>query len=123
MAPRSGRDPSMKANPRSDERGQIAPIDSIGPSPTGTAGGAPVMPPSKVLCPLHGIRTHAEWQRALADLAISRGWVCRLERWSYGRFSLPAFLSPWTREAKLGWLLRQYDAEIHDRRLDIEVGQ
>jgi hypothetical protein len=34
-----------------------------------------------------------------------------------------AFLTPWTREAKLNWLRRQYDAEIHDRRLDIEQGQ
>ena len=33
------------------------------------------------------------------------------------------FLTPWTREAKLNWLRRQYDAEIHDRRLDIEQGQ
>jgi tetratricopeptide (TPR) repeat protein len=79
--------------------------------------------PPKILCPLHGIRTHAEWQRGLSDLATSRGWVCRLERWSYGRFSLPAFLTPLTREAKLGWLRRQYDAEMHDRRLDIKAGR
>jgi hypothetical protein len=82
-----------------------------------------VAQPSRVICPLHGIRTLAVWQKGLADLAGSRGWVCRLDRWSYGRFSLPAFLTPWTREAKLNWLRRQYDAEMHDRRLDIERGQ
>ncbi len=78
---------------------------------------------TKVICPLHGIRTHAAWQRGLSDLLGSRGWICRLDRWSYGRFSLLAFFTPWTREGKLGWFREQYDAEIHDRRLDIEQGQ
>jgi hypothetical protein len=72
---------------------------------------------------LHGIRTLAVWQRGLSDLAASHGWVCRLDRWSYGRYSLLAFLTPWTREAKLNWLRKQYDAEIHDRRFDIEQEQ
>jgi len=79
--------------------------------------------PFKIICPLHGIRTLAVWQKGLSDLASSQGWVCRLDRWSYGRFSLLAFLTPWTREAKITWLRWQYDAEIHDRRLDIEQGQ
>jgi Effector-associated domain 1/Carboxypeptidase regulatory-like domain len=79
--------------------------------------------PLRVICPLHGIRTLAVWQKGLSDLASSHGWACRLDRWSYGRFSLPAFLTPWTREAKLNWLRRQYDAETHDRRLLIENGQ
>ncbi len=79
--------------------------------------------PLKVICPLHGIRTLAVWQKGLSDLASSEGWVCRLDRWSYGRFSLLAFFTPWTREAKLNWFRRQYDAEIHDRRLKIEEGQ
>ena len=81
------------------------------------------MQPLKVFCPLHGIRTLALWQKGLSDLATSKGWVCRLDRWSYGRFSLLAFFTPWTREAKLNWLRRQYDAEIHDQRLKIEQGQ
>jgi hypothetical protein len=45
-----------------------------------------ITPRTAVICPLHGIRTLAVWQRQLADLASSRGWVCRLDRWSYGRF-------------------------------------
>jgi hypothetical protein len=84
---------------------------------------SPAVQPLKVICPLHGILTLAAWRRALSDLAGNTGWLCRLERWSYGRFSLVAFLTPWTREAKLRWLRRQYDAEIHDRRLNIERGQ
>ena len=82
-----------------------------------------IIPTMKVICPLHGIRTLAVWQKGLSDLAASHGWVCRLDRWSYGRFSLLAFFTPWSREAKLGWLRRQYDAETHDRRLLIEKGQ
>jgi len=77
----------------------------------------------KVICPLHGIRTLAVWQKGLADLASSRGWVCRLDRWSYGRFSILAFFTPWTREAMLGWLRRQYDLEMHDRRLILTGGR
>ena len=92
-------------------------------APTPTVGIITASAPMRVICPLHGIRTHAAWQRGLSDLAASEGWVCRLDRWSYGRFSLSAFLTPWTREAKLNWLRRQYDAEINDRRLDIERGQ
>jgi hypothetical protein len=93
------------------------------PAIEGTTKGANVAQSSKVICPLHGIRTLAAWQRGLSDLLGRHGWVCRLDRWSYGRFSLWAFLTPWTREAKLNWLRRQYDAEMHDRRLDIERGQ
>jgi TIR domain len=88
-----------------------------------TTNSTPIVSPPRVICPLHGIRTLAVWQKGLSDLASSHGWVCRLDRWSYGRFSLLAFVTPWSREAKLGWLRRQYDAEIHDRRLLIEEGQ
>jgi hypothetical protein len=63
------------------------------------------------------------WQRGLSDLLARHGWVCRLDRWSYGRFSIPAFVTPWTREAKLDWLRRQYDAEMHDRRLVLASGR
>jgi TIR domain len=96
---------------------------SYSPTTAQTTNGTSIVPPLKIICPLHGIRTLAVWQKGLSDLAGSRGWVCRLERWSFGRLSLPAFLTPWTREAKLKWLRRQYDAEINDRRLDIEQGQ
>jgi hypothetical protein len=94
-----------------------------GPALDKTTKGSTIVGPLKVICPLHGIRTLAVWQKGLSDLASSRGWACRLDRWSYGRFSLLAFFMPLTREAKLNWLRRQYDAEIHDRRLDIEQGQ
>jgi serine/threonine-protein kinase len=102
---------SLPLPPRGDDETRAAPT-------LGTA----TLPP-KVICPLHGIRTRAVWQKTLSDLASSQGWVCRLDRWSYGRFSLLAFLTPWTREAKLNWLRGQYDAEICDRRLNIEPGQ
>ena len=92
-------------------------------APTPTVGIITASSPTRVICPLHGIRTLAVWQKGLSDLAASHGWVCRLDRWSYGRFSLLAFFTPWSREAKLGWLRRQYDAETHDRRLLIEKGQ
>ena len=92
-------------------------------APTPTVGIITASSPMRVICPLHGIRTLAVWQKGLSDLAGSYGWFCRLDRWSYGRFSLLAFFTPWSREAKLGWLRRQYDAEAHDRRLLIEKGQ
>src|SRR5208337_4179953 len=92
-------------------------------APPPTVGLITASSPRRVICPLHGIRTLAVWQKGLSDLAASHGWVCRLDRWSYGRFSLLAFFTPWSREAKLGWLRRQYDAETHDRRLLIEKGQ
>ena len=92
-------------------------------APTPTVGIITASSPMRVICPLHGIRTLAVWQKGLSDLAGSYGWVCRLDRWSYGRFSLLAFFTPWSREATLGWLRRQYDAETHDRRLLIEKGQ
>jgi hypothetical protein len=104
---------------------QVSSASPASPNPAiaQTTNRTAIVQPLKVICPLHGIRTLAVWQKGLSDLAGSRGWTCRLDRWSYGRFSLLAFLTPWTREAKLKWLRRQYDAEIHDRRLDIEQGQ
>ena len=109
------------ANPNSEEPRSCTPSD--GPNSARVATGASRTPPSKVICPLHGIRTLAVWQRRLSDLAGTHGWLCRLDRWSYGRFSLLAFLIPWSRTAKLGWLQQQYDAEINDRRIDIVQGQ
>jgi hypothetical protein len=82
-----------------------------------------LMEPLKVIYPLHGIRTLASWQRRLSDVAGESDWSCRLDRWSYGKFTLLAFLTPWTREAKVAWLRQQYDAEINDRRIKIEPGQ
>jgi pimeloyl-ACP methyl ester carboxylesterase len=81
------------------------------------------MSPIKVIFPLHGIRTFAPWQKALSDLVARHGWVCRLQRWSYGRFRLLGFLTPASREAKLNWFHRQYDDEITDLRLFPEQGR
>ncbi len=106
-----------------EPRDQSTSTASYSPATAQTTNSSAIVQPLKIICPLHGIRTLAVWQKGLSDLAGSRGWVCRLDRWSYGRFSLLAFLTPWTREAKLNWLRRQYDAEINDRRLDIEQGQ
>jgi len=113
---------------------ELARTDRKGQEPSGSTGtlratwadtarSTPIVQQSKVIFPLHGIRTRAAWQKGLSDLAGRHGWVCRLDRWSFGRFSLPAFLTPWTREAKLNWFRKQYDKELHDRRLDIDQGQ
>jgi hypothetical protein len=117
----AGRPRASSANPESREPRSRAPSNEP-ESAHATPGTAP-MEPLKVICPLHGIRTLASWQKGLADLAQNTGWRCRLDRWSYGHFPLRAFLKPWRRESQIGWLRGQYDAEIHDRRLAIENGQ
>ena len=91
--------------------------------PDGGAAPTAATPALKVVCPLHGIRTQAEWQKRLSELLAGYGWHCRLERWSFGHFSLLKFFTPWTRETKLEWFRQQYDDELHDRRLEIEKGQ
>jgi len=103
-------------------RDQNSPADSSAATTDRESDKANI-PPLKVICPLHGIRTLAAWQKGLSDLAGNHGWDCRLGRWSYGRFSLLAFLTPWSREAKLAWLREQYDQEMHDGRLLIGEGQ
>jgi hypothetical protein len=100
-----------------------APTATDGSAVARTTNSTAILQPSRVICPLHGIRTLGIWQKGLSDLSSSRGWVCRLDRWSFGRFSLLAFFTPWSREAKLRWLRRQYDAEINDRRLLIDKCQ
>jgi hypothetical protein len=88
---------------------------------SGVAPPAPVPSPirveSKVVFPLHGIRTRAAWQRAFADVAQQAGWNCRMEKWFFGRFSLLEFLSPWSRDAKVQWLRNTYDEETSLRGL------
>jgi pimeloyl-ACP methyl ester carboxylesterase len=79
----------------------------------------PVPPTSqinaKVVCPLHGIRTHAEWQRTFSDVAHQHNIYCPLDKWSFGRFSLIRFLLPWQREAKIRWFRSTYD-DLMDSR-------
>ncbi len=72
---------------------------------------------TKVIVPLHGIRTHAAWQRALADVAQENGLVCPLEKWSFGYFSLLRFIFSWQREAKVRWFRTNYQDLLSDRRL------
>ncbi len=112
---------SVHTDPRARELSTSA--ASYGPAVASTEISTTIVQRLKVICPLHGIRTLAVWQRGFSDLASTRGWVCRLDRWSYGRFSLLAFLTPWTREAKRHWFRLQYNAEINVRHLKIEQGQ
>ena len=96
--------------PREDEKAQPIASGTVKPLP------------KKIIYPLHGIRTYGVWQKVLSDLVGRHDLVCRLERWSYGRFGILPFLTTRTREAKLGWFREQYDAEINDRRLKVEAG-
>jgi hypothetical protein len=72
---------------------------------------------AKVIFPLHGIRTRAQWQRAFVDIAQQAGYNCRQEKWYFGRFSIFQFLSPWSRNAKVRWFRGVYDDEVNLRDL------
>ena len=63
---------------------------------------------SGLLLPLHGIRTNADWHRTLADVAQSENWICPIQRWWYGRFTIFQFLSPFARSAKVRWFRQRY---------------
>jgi serine/threonine-protein kinase len=69
---------------------------------------------SKVVVTLHGIRTHAGWQRAFSEVAGSAGLQCRLDRWNFGRFSLLKFLLPRARTTKVEWFRTTYTQEFAD---------
>lgn len=103
------------------ERSQAPPIATAEPNPNSPHPRAADR--HNVVCPLHGIRTRAEWQRAFAQVAQENRWWCRLDRWSYGRFSIFAFLTPWTREKMLEWFRNAYDEEVNDRNLNLAQGQ
>src|SRR4030095_6223879 len=77
----------------------------------------------RVLFTLHGIRTHAAWQKALMELAHTRQWNCRSFRWSYGYFSVLQFLLPWQRASKVEWFRETYDSEIKSREVSLAQGQ
>jgi serine/threonine-protein kinase len=64
---------------------------------------------------LHGIRTHASWQRAFAEVGSRAGFHCRLDRWNFGYFTIFQFLMPWSRQAKLNWFRGTYHDEFGDR--------
>jgi hypothetical protein len=77
----------------------------------------------RVLFTLHGIRTHATWQKALMEIAHMRQWNCRTFRWSFGYFSLLQFLLPWQRATKVEWFRDTYDTEIKSREVNLPQGQ
>ena len=54
----------------------------------------------RVVFPLHGIRTRAEWVGAFSQLAAENDWKSREASWNFGRFSLLKFLSPWGRKGQ-----------------------
>ena len=64
---------------------------------------------------LHGIRTHASWQRAFAEVGSRAGFNCRLDRWNFGYFTIFKFLMPWSRQAKLNWFRGTYHDEFGER--------
>jgi WD40 repeat protein len=72
----------------------------------------------KVVFPLHGIRTRAEWQRTLSDVAQKKGWICRLDKWSFGKFNIFQFLLPWSRMAKVKWFRDTYQDELDKLHLE-----
>lgn len=60
----------------------------------------------------HGIRDRGFWTRRIArevkSLARSEGQICRTVTSTYGYFPMGSFLLPWSRRAKVEWLLDQY---------------
>lgn len=95
-----------------DHREEPAPTTAATPSTRGP----------RVLIPLHGIRTRADWQKALSDLAQMRvgqdgraKWICTLRGWSFGYFPFLWLLMPWLRNGKAPWFLRQYEATVLHR--------
>jgi hypothetical protein len=73
----------------------------------------------KVVFPLHGIRTHAEWIRAFSQLAAEHDWQSREASWNFGRFSLLGFLSPWGRASKEQWFVNTYVQELDVGHLNL----
>jgi serine/threonine-protein kinase len=61
---------------------------------------------------LHGIRTHAAWQRAFSEVAHEAGIDVRMDKWNFGYFSVFRFLSPWSRQARVSWFREAYEAEF-----------
>jgi|SRR6516165_636178 serine/threonine-protein kinase len=71
----------------------------------------------RVIAPLHGIGTTANWHRTLSDaLQPVKEWRCDLERWYYGKFSFFRFLLPWKRSGQIKWFRQTYTALMDDRR-------
>ena len=75
---------------------------------------------SRIVFTLHGIRTHAVWQRAFAEVAANANWRCRLDRWNFGYFSLLRFLLPRQRRTRVEWFRKTYRDEVQDRDLQLD---
>jgi hypothetical protein len=74
----------------------------------------------RVVFPMHGIMTRAEWQRAFTQVAANAGWRVRLNEWNFGRYSLAQFLWPFSKGGKLRWFSQTYSREVNDRRLGLD---
>jgi serine/threonine protein kinase len=70
---------------------------------------------SSVVVTLHGIRTHARWQRTFSEVASRHELHCKLDRWNFGYFSIVQFVSPWSRQAKVSWFRGIYHDEFGDQ--------
>jgi serine/threonine-protein kinase len=72
-------------------------------------------PPASIgnaIITLHGIRTHAKWQRAFAEVAHNTGLDTHLDRWNFGYFSSLRFFLPWARRAKVRWFREVFEMEF-----------
>lgn len=78
-------------------------------------------PLSGVVAVLHGIRTHAAWTRAFAEVAEDSGLHPRADRWNFGYFSVLRFLSPWSRHAKVRWFRSVYASEFPTANSSVEL--
>jgi serine/threonine-protein kinase len=81
-------------------------------SPTDSASSTAALPSDtrrKVVFPLHGIRTYADWQLAFVTVAQQHNLYAPLEKWNFGYFSIFRFLLPRQREAKIRWFRSNYD--------------
>jgi serine/threonine protein kinase len=76
------------------------------------------IPRSRTVVTLHGIRTHARWQRAFSEVAAEHNLACHLDRWNFGYFSTLRFIVPWTRWSKIAWFRRTYQDEFPELVLD-----
>jgi hypothetical protein len=107
--PAGGFDRPRKIEPAGQEMASIGVFDSF--------------PAAKVVFPLHGIRTRAEWQKEFSDLAHTAEWDCRLAEWFFGKFSVLQFFWPFSREAKVRWFRATYDRELNCRDLKLVRNQ
>jgi serine/threonine-protein kinase len=72
---------------------------------------------SEIVVTLHGIRTHAKWQRTFTEVAARAGLQCRLDRWNFGYFSILKFMAPWSRAAKVDWFRNTYHDEFGEQAM------